>query len=350
LLRLGIRELLRLDDRPGSARLETIGDCGAFSYKDAEYPPYSVEEVIEFYAACGFDYGVSVDHVILAFESDGMSGPDDGMPGNRKRQEITLDLADDFLRTHRSNGCRFAPLGVAQGWSPSSYAHSVERLQQMGYSYIAVGGMVPLKTREILESLARINEVRRPETRLHLLGVTRCEHVGAFQRYGVVSFDSTSAFLQSFKDGADNYHTLDGAYTAVRVPQVEGNPKLSRRIKAGQVSQERARRLEQQCLSGLRGYHRDEVGLEEVLCMLRAYEELYDEKGNRSAAYRAILEAQPWKSCPCDICRALGIEVIIFRGSERNKRRGFHNLTVFYQDLHREVRAAHEGSPALAIG
>jgi hypothetical protein len=29
--------------------------------------------------------------------------------------------------------------------------------------------------------------------------------------------------------------------------------------------------------------------------------------------------------------------VIIFRGSERNKRRGFHNLYVLYERLHHEL-------------
>ena len=35
-----------------------------------------------------------------------------------------------------------------------------------------------------------------------------------------------------------------------------------------------------------------------------------------------------------------GIEVVIFRGTERNKRRGFHNLFVFNNLLHKELAAA----------
>ena len=31
------------------------------------------------------------------------------------------------------------------------------------------------------------------------------------------------------------------------------------------------------------------------------------------------------------MCREAGIHAIVFRGSERNKRRGFHNLHVFAQ-------------------
>ena len=43
------------------------------------------------------------------------------------------------------------------------------------------------------------------------------------------------------------------------------------------------------------------------------------------------------KDCPCEICRRLGIHVMLFRGAERNRRRGFHNLFVFYRRLRREM-------------
>ena len=57
-------EFFRLDESTGD-RLETMGDCGAFNYVHEEEPPYSVDEVFDFYEECGFDYGISVDHIIL---------------------------------------------------------------------------------------------------------------------------------------------------------------------------------------------------------------------------------------------------------------------------------------------
>ena len=45
------------------------------------------------------------------------------------------------------------------------------------------------------------------------------------------------------------------------------------------------------------------------------------------------IKDMPWKHCDCDICRKVGVEVIIFRSSNRNKRRGFHNLHVYHQHL-----------------
>src|SRR5262249_13606296 len=160
-----------------------------------EVPPVTVEQVLDFYEACGFDLAVSVDHVILAYQPDldeVLPGIDAVPPAWRKRQEITLALADEFLKRHAARCCRFTPVGVAQGWSPRSYASCVAQLQRMGYQRIALGGMVALKTPELLACLQAVAEVRRPETQFHLFGVTRCDAVPQFQRYGVTSFDSTS--------------------------------------------------------------------------------------------------------------------------------------------------------------
>jgi hypothetical protein len=345
LFRLGIRDFLRLDDTPGGRRLETMGDCGAFTYVREDFPPFSPDDVLQFYSVCGFDLGMSVDHAILDYFPDEEQIALDGVDPEREeavarcdqRQKITLELASEFWELHRSQRCDFTPMGVAQGWSPASYAHAVEKLQKIGYTTIALGGMVPLKTRDILACLEAIDPVRRPGTRLHLLGVTRGDHVQAFQRFGVVSFDSTMPLLQAFKDGKDNYHTLRRPYTAVRVPQVQGNPKLQRQIAAGQVDQAEARRLEQSSLRALRDYDRGAIPVEAVLETVLEYERLHDGIKDRSAAYRQVLEDRPWKECPCEVCTEIGIHVVIFRGAERNRRRGFHNLTVFYERLHQTL-------------
>ena len=148
-----------------------------------------------------------------------------------------------------------------------------------------------LKTDEILDVLAAIAEVRAPETRLHLLGVTRCERIPEFATHGVTSFDSTSPFRQAFKDDRDNYYTLDRTCVALRVPQVDGNAKLQRRIRAGEVDQALARRLERAALGQLAAFDRGRVDVEPVVAALREYEALHDEKRDRSEAYRDVLDA-----------------------------------------------------------
>jgi hypothetical protein len=221
----------------------------------------------------------------------------------------------------------------------------VTALQDLGYRCIALGGMVPLKTPEILACLRKVAEVRRADTSLHLLGVTRLESFRAFRERGVVSFDSTSPLRQAFKDDKDNYYTPDRTYTAIRVPQVDGNTKLKTRITSGAVSQAQARQFERRCLDCLERFDRDECGVPEVTEALRAYERLFDPRSDRSAVYAEILEARPWKACPCEICTRLGVHVILFRGAERNRRRGFHNLFVFYRRLRRQGPSGEDRVP-----
>jgi hypothetical protein len=113
------------------------------------------------------------------------------------------------------------------------------------------------------------------------------------------------------------------------------------------ISQERARQLERQCLESLQCYAKGTTGLDDVLGVLREYEKLYDPRHDHSDAYRQILTDQPWKHCDCDVCRTLGYHVALFRGAERNRRRGFHNLWVFYRRLGRECAALEPESAAL---
>jgi hypothetical protein len=339
LLRVGLQEFFRTSN----LNLPIIGDCGAFTYVREPVPPYTVDEVIEFYVECRFDLGISVDHVILAYQPK-FDGLENAIPQDLvDRQEITLQLASEFIKKQQALNLDFKPMGVAQGWSPKSYARAVIELQKMGYDYIALGGMVPLKTREILDCLAEINEVRSPNTKLHLLGVTRTDHITVFASYGVASFDSTSPLRQAFKDDRDNYYTLDRTYTAIRIPQVEGNPSLQRKITSGAVSQDRARQLEKSCLELMRRYESNDCSLEQVLDALITYDTFCEPNRDHREIYREVLTDRPWSRCPCDICRKLGYHVILFRGAERNRRRGFHNVWVFYRRLRRELGLPIEG-------
>ena len=235
---------------------------------------------------------------------------------------------EDFMTAVRTRGTAIEPVGAAQGWSPASYADSVRALQDIGYRRIALGGMVPLKTPAILACLRSIDDIRLPDTQLHLLGITRVESMHTFAAHGVTSFDSTSAFRQSFMDDRKNYHTADSAYVAIRVPQVDANPTLKRAILAGTVAQRDAIRAERASLAALRAYTGTLITRRAALNALSDYESICHVAKSYLPAYEATLDAAPWTRCPCRICRTYGIEIAIFRGTERNKRRGFHNLSV----------------------
>jgi hypothetical protein len=328
---VGAHEFFKLN-----AGMKVIGDCGAFTYVKEREPAETVDDVIEFYEDCGVDFGISVDHVILPYQpkwddEPGATNPE--LEECERRMKITIDNASEFFQKHRAKKNTFYPIGAAQGWSAGSYARCVQELQRIGYDYIALGGMVPLRTNEVISCLQRIDAIRGRETKIHLLGITRLEAVREFEKYGVVSLDSTSPLLKAFKDDTDNYFDGNQTFTAIRVPQVEGNPSLRRKIAAGQLSQESARKLERTALASMRLYAERETSLESVLESVINYERFCGNKRDNSSAYERTLSERPWERCPCDVCRQIGYHVILFRGAERNRRRGFHNVWAFYRQL-----------------
>lgn len=330
LYRLGVRGFFRLPDD-----VATLGDCGSFTYVNEPEPPYTVDEVLDFYEQCGFDAGVSIDHIILGFRRDLSDAPEEW----KERRRVSLDFAAKFIDAATARGSELTVYGAAQGWDPASYADSVRQMQDMGYDHIALGGMVPLKTTDILACLFAIDRIRKPETRLHLLGITRVEAMGEFESLGVASFDSTSAFRQSFMDERDNYHTLDRTYAAIKVPQVDGNLSLKKAILSGRVSQRDAIAAERESLAALRAMDRGECSIEETLDAVVAYEDVIGVKKSYRDQYAETLTDAPWRRCECGLCQKHGVEIAIFRASERNKRRGFHNLSVLAEKM-RTLRPA----------
>ena len=121
------------------------------------------------------------------------------------------------------------------------------------------------------------------------------------------------------------------------LPHLLCNAKLRNRIVAGEVRQDEARRLEKNCLVSLVRFDRGECPASDVVDALCAYERVHDGKSDRREVYREVLHESPWKKCPCEICTRLGIHGMLFRGADRNRRRGFHNLFVFFRRLCRET-------------
>jgi len=329
----GVKEFLRMP--PG---MKVIGDCGAFTYVKEPVPPVTVDEVIRFYEDAEFDYGAAIDHIILQYNPDwdymlpGMDGvPEDCVD----RQELTIELARAFIRSCRAEKVGFEPLGIVQGWSPKSYSRAFSALQKMGYKYIAFGGLVPLKSKEIVEILEPISPKLKTDTRLHLFGVSRLDHVKQFANLGVVSFDSTSPLTQAFKEDKENYYGKEGKYAAIRVPQVDINVKLKNRILSGEVRQSEAFRLERECMEGLQRFDKRRFPRADLVELLIEYQSLFGSTRNYATEYERTLRDRPWKDCDCSVCKALGINVVIFRGAERNRRRGFHNVHVTYKRLKR---------------
>ena len=69
---------------------------------------------------------------------------------------------------------------------------------------------------------------------------------------------------------------------------------------------------------------------------------------NHLDAYEELLRTRPWDKCNCTICDRHGIDVAIFRGNNRNRRRGFHNTRRFYHEFQDELPKILVVTPATA--
>lgn len=351
-LREGVRKFLRLDDAKFDDTM-VLGDCGAFAYVTHPKPAYSPLEVVEFYSDSGFTHGCSPDHII--FNCDSSNPPAASQSQDiLSRYSITLDNAREFLRLTNEAGRPFEPLGAVQGWSPESMAQAAKELEDMGYQYLAIGGLVPLKVEQIHEVLVALRAAIKPETKIHLLGFAKAERIDEFTNYGITSFDSTSPLIRAFKDAKANYYLENGTsklsyYTAIRIPQAIENPRLMQGIKRGTLSAEELQKREAVSLKALRDYDKGLLDYESTLSAIIDYlrltlsdvisseEDLKKEIDKSIRLIGPTLRDKPWKRCKCSICVNAGIETIIFRASNRNKRRGFHNLGVYHRHLQKTL-------------
>lgn len=341
-----LSDYFRMGSQSGGKYL-LMGDCGAFSYIDQDRPPYSPVELVSFYNKHGFDWGVAPDHLIV--ESIVLSSTNGkperyelSMQEKRSRQEVTLELAEAFLCESEKLG-NFAPFGVVQGWDQGNYLECFEQLLAMGYENLALGGLVRRPTGEIRSLLAKLApkavEARREGKlrRLHVFGLSRLSLFADMKRASVTSFDSASWHRNAWTSSNQNYFGADGRwYTAIRIPA--GNTPRARQSAATfGVDASELQYLEKQALWALHAYARREASLESAVHNITAYDSLFIRNGktgsNHAAAYRETLLARPWEHCECKVCKALGVEVIIFRGSNRNLRRGFHNTWQFYRTV-----------------
>ncbi len=329
-----------------------LGDCGAFTYVNEKEPKITVSQAVELYQKLGFDYGISVDHIcsetitVRESEKEKFSFKEERKLKGGKvkitlsekelefRRELSLFNAHRFLKEAEG----FTPVGAAQGYTIETYIKSVKDLIKMGYKFIAIGGLVPRKTefiRELLRELYR--EVNLTKVKVHLLGVLRKELLKEMKRFKVYSFDSASFYRKAWLKAKENYFGIDLKwYSSIRIPDSK-NPRLRKKVKE-QKELEKASLLEERILKNLREYDKGNLKeidglLEEIMKYDKLFyrEEFKEEK--YYGYYKELLQTKIWKECPCPVCRSLGIDVVIFRGANRNKRRGFHNTFVFYKKL-----------------
>lgn len=322
---MGVHRYLRVPET-----FPIMGDCGAFDYIEQDNPPFTTPEILDYYTRLGFDHGVSIDHLIVpAFKEHA-----------QHRYDLTIQNAEDFLREHRARGLHWEPIGAVQGWDPASYAEAARQYVAMGYRYLALGALVRKQTKDILALLEAVRMVVPAEVKIHLFGIGRLGPTPEFVRLGVSSVDCAGPLRQAWLQAGKGYLTQSGeTYAAIRIPQSDKNPRVKRSVVQGRVNADHAHKVEQAALRAIRAYDKGRESLETTMAALAELDHFIDpNRPDHTPHNRRTLEAMPWKSCPCDICREVGVEVIIFRGNNRNRRRGFHNTWVWYRLLQRVLR------------
>ena len=321
---LGVHRYLRVP-----REFPVMGDCGAFGYIAEKVPPYTTDEILDYYTRLDFDFGVSIDHLIVtATEAE-----------KRERYDLTIENAAEFLQEHRKAKLPWTPIGAVQGWDARSYAAAARQYVQMGYDYIALGGLVRTATAEILKILEEVHEVVPSSVQLHLFGLARLSGLSAFSFFGVSSVDSASFLRQAWMRTTTSYVMPGESYAALRIPEAGKSFRAKRMTDHAELDEARILKLEQEALRSVRSYAKRKGTLDAALNGLLEYDRFVTaDRVDLSAPYLMTLERRPWEECGCAICIQAGVEVVIFRGNNRNRRRGFHNTFVFYRLLEQALR------------
>ena len=350
LRREGVRKFMRLEDKKFDDIL-IMGDCGAYSYHKQDIPPYSPSEILDFYSDCQFTHGCSVDHIIFEFDPDLRGMEEFSEPKNRNigtelkaRWDITQENAKIFLAESRHLNHPFVPMGVIQGWSPGSMAKAALNLVKMGYDYLALGGMAASSIENIEIVLGEIRKDIPAYVKLHLLGFGKIDQIEKILPYGVESLDTTSPMLRAFKDPKTSFFMLQDNgikyYHSIRIPQATENRGLKTLIQKGVFTQEFLIQQEQDALHALREFDQGKQSADDTVEIVMEYVKSTLTNANSGSPptlsklqsvrndYLDLLNDRPWKICDCAVCKKVSIEVIIFRASNRNKRRGMHNTWV----------------------
>ena len=317
-----------------------FGDCGAFSYVNEERPTITVEQAVALYDLYEFDFGCSVDHIPVPEINTSEGKRSLSIKERKARIQLTRDNAEIFIRIHKEIKANFTPVGVIQGITPEDYSTQIHDYVEMGYEFVALGGLVPRTDAEIATIIKdvfnRLKNMPRPP-RIHLLGIFRPKLQPLFRQLGIHSFDSATYFRKSWLRSNQNYLGTNGKwYAAIRVPPSHDRRTMKRLMSSGH-SQEEILKKESNALEVLRAYDSGKIDLDSCLKAIWDYDSLLNRAELISPrlfdAYRQTLLNRPWQYCDCPMCKELGIDIVIFRGLNRNKRRGAHNTLMLYQQL-----------------
>ena len=195
-------------------------DCGAFHYVNDDAPKFKRGGYVT--SKTAFDEYMnrhvkhnpnveyllcSPDHIIL----QGASNEDFS-----RRRDFILRSAEGFLK--RVEGIRnITPIGVVHGRDAGERAEIAMSLIQLGYDYLAFGGLVPISrnAHEVLNQIGGVTDLTNPTIdpksalglcmsngcRTHMFGLNSPEWYRWWRRIGVTSFDGSKLSQEGAANG-----------------------------------------------------------------------------------------------------------------------------------------------------
>jgi hypothetical protein len=316
-----------------------FGDSGAFSYANEDSPTITIEQAISLYEINGFDFGASVDHIPFQKVERNGSIVDLTREERLNRVKITAENAQQFIDLAKKWHVSFTPVGSIHGLNAKNYAEMAALYHELGYRHIAIGGLVPQSDEDVRDIVTQVMKAvaqLKPRPWIHLFGIFRPKLQELFRELKIDSFDSATYFRKAWLRSDQNYLAKNGKwYAAIRVPMTKDG-RTRKELEESGFNISDLEREESRVMKLLCDYDHDVVGIDEVLEAVINYDKhLIRSSDVRSLIdkYKRTLEDKPWRICDCPFCRNTGIHTLIFRGANRNKRRGAHNTLMLYEHL-----------------
>ncbi|MFC7198042.1 queuine tRNA-ribosyltransferase tRNA-guanine transglycosylase [Halospeciosus flavus] len=153
------------------------------------------------------------------------------------RYELTLHNAEEMYDLYQNGDYPFRLMVAIQGWDPKSYIKAANKVLDLGYDYLGIGGVAGSPIHEVRKIVKGVGKTvksfeRENSTRVdsHVFGFAKTDGFETIGRSGMTSFDSAS-MLRSAWTGGDNYQ-LDSEerYDAIRIRYPSNTDSLDEAI------------------------------------------------------------------------------------------------------------------------